>query len=65
MDALSERTDREGAAERGGLDQLAAFREALGRIGFSVPAQDALNRNGFNGSFRYIHYRYDRYLCLI
>ncbi len=37
-------------------DQLAAFREALGRIGFSVPAQDALNRNGFNGMYNLMIY---------
>lgn len=30
---------------------LAAFRAALGRIGFTPVAQDALNQNGFNGMY--------------
>jgi hypothetical protein len=30
-------------------EQIQAFRDALGRIGFSIAAQDALNQNGFNG----------------
>jgi hypothetical protein len=37
-------------------DQLAAFCEALGRIGFSVPAQDALNRNRFNMMYNLMIY---------
>jgi hypothetical protein len=37
-------------------DQLTAFREALGHIGFSVPAQDALNRNGFNEMYNLMIY---------
>ncbi len=37
-------------------EQLAAFREALGRIGFSVPAQDALNQHGFNAMYNLMIY---------
>jgi hypothetical protein len=40
--------------------QLAAFREALGRIGFSVPAQDTLNRNGFTGMYNLMIYSKDQ-----
>jgi hypothetical protein len=31
--------------------QLVAFRAALGRIGFTVPVQDALNEHGFTGMY--------------
>ena len=37
-------------------EQLAAFREALGRIGFSIPAQDALNQHGFNAMYNLMIY---------
>jgi hypothetical protein len=37
-------------------EHLAAFREALGRIGLSVAAQDALNQNGFNGMYNLMIY---------
>jgi len=39
---------------------LAGFRAALGRIGFSIPAQDALNRNGFNAMFNLMIYSKDQ-----
>jgi hypothetical protein len=42
------------------LDPLASFRAALGRIGFSIPAQDALNRNGFNAMFNLMIYSKDQ-----
>ena len=37
-------------------EQIQAFRDALGRIGFSIAAQDALNRNGFNGMYNLMIY---------
>jgi hypothetical protein len=42
------------------LDPLAGSRAALGRIGFSTPAQDALNRNGFNAMFNLMIYSKDQ-----
>jgi hypothetical protein len=39
---------------------LAGFRAALGRIGFSIPAQDALNHNGFNAMFNLMIYSNDQ-----
>lgn len=41
-------------------EHLAAFQEALGCIGFSVPAQDALNHNGFNGMYNLMIYLKDQ-----
>ncbi len=41
-------------------EHLAAFRQALGRIGFSVAAQDALNQNGFNGMYNLMIYSKDQ-----
>jgi hypothetical protein len=41
-------------------EQLAAFREALGRIGFSPLAQDALNHNGFNAMYNLMIYSKDQ-----
>ncbi len=41
-------------------DQLAAFCKALGCIGFSVPAQDALNHNGINGMYNLMIYSKDQ-----
>jgi len=37
-------------------EQIQAFRDALGRIGFSIAAQDALNWNGFNGMYNLMVY---------
>jgi hypothetical protein len=41
-------------------EHLVAFRQALGRIGFSVAAQDALNQNGFNGMYNLMIYSKDQ-----
>jgi hypothetical protein len=49
------------------LDPLAGFRAALARIGFSIPAQDALNSNGFNAMFNLMIYSKDqiKHVCII
>jgi hypothetical protein len=47
--------------------QIAAYREALGRIGFDVPAQLALSQNGFNSMYNMLIYSRDqiRHVCKV
>ncbi len=40
--------------------QIAAYREALGRIGFNIPAQLALSQNGFNSMYNMLIYSRDQ-----